>query len=45
MLRATYTEFDGKRGIKGANYIKVAWNSDEEIIANDLGYMIVNAVP
>lgn len=44
MLRQTMRDFDPKRGIKGAHYIKVAWNSDEHIIANDLGYFIQNAV-
>ena len=35
---------DMKRGVKGAEYIKVGWNSDEKVIANDLGYLITNAV-
>ncbi|MEW5745276.1 MAG: hypothetical protein AB1805_07570 [Nitrospirota bacterium] len=45
MLRQSSREFDGKRGVKGAHYIKCAWNSDEKIVASDLGYMIENAVP
>ena len=43
-MRATTRDFDPKRGIKGAHYIKTAWNSDEKIIASDLGYMIEDAV-
>ncbi len=43
-LRATYRDFDGKRGVKGAHFFKVAWNSDEHIIASDLGYFIQDAV-
>ena len=43
-LRATMRDFDKKRGIKGAHYFKVAWNSDEKIIASDLGYFIEDAV-
>jgi hypothetical protein len=45
MYRQTQRDFDSKRGIKGAHYFKVAWNSDEHVIAPDLGYMIQNAVP
>jgi len=45
MLRQTQRDFDLKRGIKGAHYFKVAWNSAEKVICNDLGYMIQNAVP
>jgi len=44
MLRETQRDFDKKRGIKGAHYFKVAWNSDEKIIASDLGYFIEDAV-
>lgn len=44
MKRQTQRDFDSKRGVKGAHYFKVAWNSDEKIIASDLGYMIQNAV-
>lgn len=39
-----YREFDGKRGVKGAHYVKVAHNGDEKVMASDLGYMIENAV-
>ncbi len=42
--RLTMRDFDPKRGVKGAHYVKVAWNSDEKVIASDLGYMIENAV-
>lgn len=42
--RLTYREFDGKRGVKGAHFFKVGWNSDEKIIASDLGYFIQDAV-
>jgi hypothetical protein len=42
--RLTMRDFDPKRGIKGAHYIKTAWNSDEKIIASDLGYFIQDAV-
>jgi len=45
MLRQTQTDFDPKRGVKGAKYFKVAWNSCEKVVASDLGYMIQNAVP
>ena len=45
MLRQTQRDFDAKRGVKGAHYFKVAWNSDEHVICSDLGYMIQNAVP
>jgi len=31
--------------VKGAHYFKVAWNSDEKIIASDAGYFIQDAVP
>ena len=44
-LRQTMRDFDPKRGVKGAHYIKVAWNSDEKVVASDLGYYIQNAVP
>jgi len=42
--RSTYRDFDGKRGIKGAHFFKVAWNSDEKVIAGDVGYFIQDAV-
>jgi hypothetical protein len=42
--RGTFRDFDGKRGEKGAHYIKVGWNSDEKVIASDLGYFIEDAV-
>lgn len=43
-LRQTQRDFDPKRGIKGAHFFKVAWNSDEKIVASDLGYFIQDAV-
>ncbi len=42
--RTTMRDFDPKRGVKGAHYIKVSWNSDEKVIAPELGYLIENAV-
>ncbi len=42
--RLTMRSFDEKRGLKGAHYIKTGWNSDEKIIASDLGYFIQDAV-
>ena len=42
--RQTQRVFDVKRGVKGAHFFKVAWNSDEKIIASDLGYFIQDAV-
>ncbi len=44
MRRQTQRDFDPKRGIKGAHYLKVAWNSAEIVIANDVGYFVQNAV-
>lgn len=44
MYRQTQRTFDTKRGVKGAHFFKVAWNSDENIIASDLGYFIQDAV-
>lgn len=43
-LRGTYKDFDGRRGVKGAWFIKTTWNSDEKIVAPDVGYFIENAV-
>ena len=40
----TFRAFDGKRGEKGATYIKDAWNSDRKIVAADLGYLIEDAI-
>lgn len=42
--RLTMRDFDAKRGVKGSHYVKVAWNSDEKVIASDLGYFIQDAV-
>lgn len=43
-VRMTMRSFDEKRGLKGAHYLKTGWNSDEKIVASDLGYFIENAV-
>lgn len=43
--KMTQKYFDPKRGVKGATFIKTAWNSDEKVVANDVGYMIENAIP
>lgn len=43
MMKETQRDFDAKLGVKGAHFFKVAWNSDEKVIASDLGYMIENA--
>lgn len=40
----TWRGFDGKRGVKGAHYLKVGWNYDHRIIASDVGYFIEDAV-
>lgn len=42
--RLTMRSFEPKKGLKGAHYIKTGWNSDEKIIASDLGYMVIDAV-
>lgn len=42
-LRQTSRDFDPKRGLKGAHYIRPAWNSDEKTIATDCGYFIEDA--
>ncbi|MEE8574042.1 MAG: hypothetical protein V3T30_01410 [Thermodesulfobacteriota bacterium] len=42
--RLTMTDFDVRRGVKGATYVKTAWNSDEKIIASDVGSFIEDAV-
>lgn len=44
MLREVQRDFDPKRGAKGAHYLKAAWNSDEKVIAPELGYLIEGAV-
>lgn len=44
MAKQTQTMLDPKRGAKGAEYIKVAYNSDEKIIASDLGYLLSGVV-
>ncbi len=33
-----------KRGIKGGDLIITAWNTDEKIVASDVGYFIENAI-
>lgn len=42
--RTVYQEVDRKRGVKGSLFTKVSWNSDEKIIASDVGYFFENAV-
>jgi hypothetical protein len=37
-------DFDPKRGVKGAHFFKLAWNSAEKVIASDLGYFIQDVV-
>ena len=44
-LRSTMRDFDAKRGVKGAHFIKVAWNSCEKVVASDVGYFIQDCVP
>jgi hypothetical protein len=44
MPKGTFRDWDPKRGAKGCHYIKVAWNSDEKVVASDLGYLIQDAV-
>ncbi|MDA8326207.1 MAG: hypothetical protein M0033_08300 [Nitrospiraceae bacterium] len=44
MRRQTQRDFEPKRGIKSGQYLKVAWNSAEIVIANDVGYFVQNAV-
>ncbi|MDA8168674.1 MAG: hypothetical protein M0Z59_03120 [Nitrospiraceae bacterium] len=44
MAREVQRDFDPKRGVKGAHYIKAAWNSDEKAVAPELGCLIRNAV-
>jgi hypothetical protein len=41
-LRLTYHDFEGKRGVKGAHFLKVAWNQVQQVIAPDVGYLIAN---
>ncbi len=43
-LRIAYRGFDAKRGIKGAHYLKVAWNQSNQLIANDVGYLFTNPI-
>ncbi len=43
-LRTTMRDFDVKRGVKGAHYFKVGWNSAEIILAPNCGYFFENAV-
>jgi len=44
MIRKTFRTFDGKRGESGAEYVKTAWNSDEKVVAADVGYLIEDAI-
>jgi hypothetical protein len=42
--RITYRDFEGKRGIKGAHFLKVGWNQCQQVIAPDVGYLFVNPI-
>ena len=44
MMKQTQSMFDPKRGAKGADYIKVAYNCDEKLVAKDLGYLLYDVV-
>lgn len=43
--RTTQRAFMPELGEAGSHFVKVAWNSDEKVVAADLGYMIKNAIP
>jgi hypothetical protein len=43
-LRQTFTVFDGKRGVKGAHFLKVGWNQTQQVVCPDVGYLIVNPI-
>lgn len=40
----TYRTVDGMRGVKGSYYVKVGWNSDQKIVAKDVGALISTAI-
>ena len=42
--RTAYRDFDGKMGLKGSHYLKVGWNSDQKIVAQDLGAMLATVI-
>lgn len=44
MMKQTQSMLDPKRGAKGAEYIKVAYNCDEKLVAKDLGFLLYNAL-
>jgi hypothetical protein len=44
MLKQTFRINEPKRGVKGGELIKTAWNSDEKVVASDVGYFIENAI-
>ena len=44
MMKQTQTMLDPKRGAKGAEYIKVAYNCDEKLVAKDLGFLLYNVL-
>lgn len=43
-LRKVSTYFDNTIGPEGSTMVRNYWNSDEQIVASDLGYFIENAV-
>ena len=42
--RRVMRSFDPKPGVSGSHYIKASWNTDEKVIAQDLGALITTAV-
>ena len=44
MMKQTQTMLDPKRGAKGAEYIKVAYNCDEKLVAKALGFLLYNVL-
>lgn len=44
MNRMTQVIPEPKRGTKGGNLIKITWNTDENVVASDLGYYVEDAV-
>ncbi len=44
MLKTTFNWFDPDAGVLGSDVVKVAFNADEKVIADDCGYLIQNVV-
>ena len=44
MKKKTFTVKDLARGTKGATLVKVAWNSDEKVVAADCGYFLDSVI-